>query len=77
MDSFKIKTKLGTEWVEILVVPDDCSRESIYHLILHDDEVVKMVYSDERNWEFMEGTHLSPEELKAITQEIERHFKEL
>jgi|GEM_PF-3792570 len=74
MESFIISATLGNEPVQILVVPEDCIEHSLFHLVVNNTEIIKILYTDTRRWEIIEGTSVKAEELTFITQQIERQF---
>jgi hypothetical protein len=74
MESFKIVVELDNELHEILVIPDDCTDQSVFHLVKNEREFCKLLHSDTKNWEVIESFGMKEEDISKLTQKIEEHY---
>jgi hypothetical protein len=74
MESFKINLILNNVNQEILVIPDDCSVQSIFHLVNNGSELCKLLYTDTKSWELIGNADISIEVVEEIGKKIEEHY---
>ena len=76
MESFHITSDIDSRQQQILVIPDECAGQSIFHLVINGSECCKLLYSDLKKWEISEesGLILNGEELNTLTRKIEDHY---
>jgi hypothetical protein len=74
MDSFIINLKLSNTNQEVLVIPEECTDKSVFHLVTNGRELCKLLYTDKGCWELMENTRLKPEEVEELGKKIEEHY---
>ena len=74
MESFRINTNLNGNAREILVIPDDCTDMSIFHLVVDGAEFCKLRYSESKYWELVEKANISPEEVQDLGRKIEAYY---
>lgn len=74
MESFNINLKLNDTHEEVLVIPDECTEKSIFHLVKNGHELCKLSYTDTSLWELMENANLKPEEVEELGRKIEEHY---
>ncbi|MBC7914061.1 MAG: hypothetical protein H7Y07_08060 [Pyrinomonadaceae bacterium] len=74
MESFRITTSISDAIQEVLVIPDECTNHSIFHLVKDGSEYCKLIYSDMKQWEIVDYTDINPAEFEAITKRIEEHY---
>ena len=74
MESFSIIVRLGGKDRELLVIPDDCSDKSVFHLVAEGTEFGKVLYTDSKNWEIIEGPKMTSGELQEIGEGIEKEY---
>jgi hypothetical protein len=73
MESFRITTAVKDNQ-EVLVIPDDCTDQSIFHLVKNGSEYCKLRYTDNKQWELMGEGNIKPQELEELTKKIEEHY---
>ena len=73
MESFRINTVVNDKGEEVLVIPDDCTYESIFHLVKDGTEYCKLLYTD-KSWKVLGEEELEPVELEELTKKIEDHY---
>lgn len=74
MESFRIITSISGNQQEVLVIPDDCTDKSLYHLVMGGVEYCKLLYTDNKQWEVTGDNNIGPEELQQLTKKIEEHY---
>lgn len=74
MESFRINATLNNIQREVLVIPDDCTDMSIFHLVIDGAEFCKLRFSESKYWELVEEANISPEEVQDLGREIEAYY---
>jgi hypothetical protein len=74
MDSFQIITSISETDQEVLVIPEDCIEHSIFHIVKDGSEYCKLLYTDQNEWQLVNGAEMKPEEFHCLTSRIEDHL---
>ena len=64
MESFRINAILNNANREVLVIPDECTDTSIFHLVIDGTEFCKLKYSESKYWELAEEANISLEDIQ-------------
>ena len=74
IESFSITASVSNGEQEILVIPDDCTDKSLFHLVKEGVEYCKLLYTDQEQWEVLGDQKISPEVLHEMSKKIEEHY---
>ena len=74
MESFRINATLNNTNREVLVIPDECTDTSIFHLVIDGFEFCKLKYSESKDWELAEEANISLEDIQELGRMIEAYY---